>query len=193
MAKRTNDPEGMRRRVLDVAAAAFQQAGYHATGMHDLMRQAGITGGALYHHFPTKKALALAVIAERVGPQVEETWIAPVLAAPSAAAGIKAVFAEIVAGLDARGAVSGCPLNNLALELSLSDPDFRAGIQAVFANWRAALAAKLAADGHEDPGGLATFVVAAYSGAMAMAKADQTSGALAACARRLDLVLAPQA
>lgn len=190
MTKRTNDPEGMRRRVLDVAAEAFQQAGYHATGMHDLMRQAGVTGGALYHHFPTKKALALAVIAERVAVQVQETWIDPVLAAPTAAAGIRAVMTEIAAGLDARGAVSGCPLNNLALELSLSDADFRAGIQAVFARWRAALAAKLGADGHADPEGLAAFVVAAYSGAMAMAKADQASDALTACARRLDAVLA---
>lgn len=190
MGKRTNDPEGMRRRVLDVAAAAFQQAGYHATGMHDLMRQAGITGGALYHHFPTKKALALAVIAERVGPQVQETWIDPVLAAPSAAAGIRSVFADIVAGLEARGSVSGCPLNNLALELSLADPDFRAGIQAVFAHWRTALGAKLRDDGATDPDGLATLVVSAYSGAMAMAKADQTSAALIACARQLDAVLA---
>lgn len=190
MAKRTNDPEGMRRRVLDVAAEAFQQAGYHATGMHDLMRQAGVTGGALYHHFPTKKALALAVIAERVAVQVQETWIDPVQAAPSAAEGVHAVMTHIAAGLDARGAVSGCPLNNLALELSLSDPDFRAGIQAVFTRWRAALAAKLGADGHADPEDLAAFVVAAYSGAMAMAKADQASGALTACARQLDAVLA---
>lgn len=190
MGKRTNDPEGMRRRVLDVAADAFQRQGYHATGMHELMRQAGVTGGALYHHFPTKKALGLAVIAERVAAQVQETWIDPVLAAPTAAAGIRAVLTDIAAGLDARGAVSGCPLNNLALELSLSDPDFRAGIQAVFARWRTALAGKLRADGWPEPEGLAAFVVAACSGAMAMAKADQTSDALAACARQLDAVLA---
>ncbi len=190
MAKRTNDPEGTRRRVLDVAAETFQARGYHATGMHDLMRQAGVTGGALYHHFPTKKALGLAVIAERVAEQVRETWIAPVLAAPTAAAGIRAVLADIAAGLDARGAVTGCPLNNLALELSLSDADFRGEIQAVFARWRTALAGKLRADGRADPDGLAAFVVAAYSGAMAMAKADQTPEALTACARQLDAMLA---
>ncbi len=189
MAKRTNDPEGLRRRVLDVAAEAFQRQGYHATGMHDLMRQAGVTGGALYHHFPTKKALGLAVIAERVARQVQETWIDPVVAAPTAAAGIRAVLSDIIAGLDARGAVSGCPLNNLALELSLSDVDFRAEFQAVFARWRGALASKLRAEGRQDAEALAAFVVAAYSGAMAMAKADQTSDALAVCARQFDALL----
>jgi TetR/AcrR family transcriptional repressor of nem operon len=54
---RSNDPEAMRRRVLDVAAAAFQKRGYHSTSTHDIMREAGVTGGALHHHFPTKKAL----------------------------------------------------------------------------------------------------------------------------------------
>ncbi|TIW14393.1 MAG: helix-turn-helix transcriptional regulator, partial [Mesorhizobium sp.] len=79
--KRTNDPDGLRKRVLDVAEASFQVRGYHASSLGDLMAAAGVTGGALHHHFPTKKALALAVIEERVSAAVEETWIAPVQAA----------------------------------------------------------------------------------------------------------------
>ncbi|TJX33984.1 MAG: helix-turn-helix transcriptional regulator, partial [Mesorhizobium sp.] len=74
--RRINDPEGMRRKVLDVAEAAFQARGYHASSLGDLMAAAGVSGGALHHHFPTKKALALAVIGERVAAAVEETWIA---------------------------------------------------------------------------------------------------------------------
>src|ERR1051325_10404570 len=74
---RTNDPAGMRTRVLDVAATLFQEHGYHATSMHDVMAAAGVTGGALHHHFPSKKALGLAVIRERVVPAVAETCMAP--------------------------------------------------------------------------------------------------------------------
>ena len=70
-AKRTNDPEGMRRRILDVAAESFQSRGYEATSIHDLVREAQTTGGALHHHFPTKKSLGLGVIRERVAPAVE--------------------------------------------------------------------------------------------------------------------------
>ncbi|WP_245468504.1 helix-turn-helix domain-containing protein, partial [Mesorhizobium sp. M1E.F.Ca.ET.063.01.1.1] len=55
--KRTNDPAGMRRRVLDVAEESFQARGYHASSLGDLTAAAGVTGGALHHHFPTKKAL----------------------------------------------------------------------------------------------------------------------------------------
>lgn len=189
--KRSYDPEGMRRRLLDVAAEAFQSRGYQATGMHELMREAGVTGGALYHHFPTKKALGLAVIRDRVAGEVEATWIAPVRSAPDAIDGIAGVFDRIAAGLRRRGGVSGCPLNNLALELSLADPEFRTAMQAVFEAWRAALAARLRADqaagrlAPADADDLAALIVAAYSGAMAQAKAQQDAAPLEACARQL--------
>jgi AcrR family transcriptional regulator len=189
--KRTYDPDGTRRRLLDVAAAAFQSRGYNATSMHDIMREAGVTGGALYHHFATKKALGLAVIHERVAKAVEETWIQPVTSARSAADGILAVFEQVAAALDERGAVLGCPLNNLALELSLADPEFRLAVQNVFEAWRKAIAQKLRSDqpagasNIQDPEGFATFVVASFSGAMALAKAGQNTDPLKACAQQL--------
>ncbi len=141
---RQNDPEGLRARVLDAAADLFEVRGYHATSMKDLMQATGVSGGALHHHFPTKKSLALAVIADRVAPAVRRTWIDPIRAAPSLAKGITGVFAEIVSAVDARGRVAGCPLNNLALELVLSDADFRSAIDAVFVEWQSALVERIA-------------------------------------------------
>jgi len=193
--KRTNDPDGLRRRLLDVAADAFQAHGYHATSIHDIMRGAGATGGALHHHFPTKKALGLAVLRERVAKAVEETWIEPVQSARQTSEGILAVFGAIIAELDGRGAVSGCPLNNLALELSLADPEFRDAVHGIFEGWRAAIAERLRRDQaagaakNADPAAFATFVVASYSGAMAMAKAEQSARPLRACAQQLASVM----
>jgi TetR/AcrR family transcriptional repressor of nem operon len=195
--RRSNDPEAMRRRVLDVAAAAFQARGYHSTSTHDIMHEAGVTGGALHHHFPTKKALGLAVIRDRVGQAVEDTWIEPIRTAPTAAAGVRGVLEQLTASLDARGTVLGCPLNNLALELSLADAEFQQAVQSVFERWQTALAAKLRADQAAgarkdvEPEHLAAFIVAAYSGAMAMAKATQSSEPLVICAQQLAAFLQP--
>jgi AcrR family transcriptional regulator len=149
-----------------------------------------VTGGALHHHFPTKKSLGLAVIRERVAQAVEETWIAPVRAAPTAMEGILAAFDAIAASVDARGRILGCPLNNLAIELSLADPDFQAAVGEIFEGWRKAIAdaLRIAKAGRRmtlDPDHLGTLVVASYSGAMAMAKANQTSEPLKTCARQL--------
>jgi AcrR family transcriptional regulator len=192
--KRTNDPEGMRRRVLDVAEGSFQARGYHASSLGDLMAAAGVTGGTLHHHFPTKKALALAVIEERVAAAVQETWIDPVLSASSAREGVRAVFEAVAVELDKQGFVRGCPLNNLAHELSLADDDFRLVLARIFANWRQAIADKMRADqldgedGGADPERFAALTVAAYSGAMSMAKTSQDAGVLRECLSGLESV-----
>ena len=185
---RTNDPEGMRNRVLDVAAGAFQTTGYGATSMHDIVRSAAVTGGALYHHFPSKKALAVAVIRERVAREIGETWIEAVRRAPSAREGVLGVFVAVADALDAAGRVQGCPLGNLALELSLGDPDFAVAVAEQYAAWRDAIAARLAAEKARyapDPAAFATMVVALFSGAMAIAKAEQRTDALRVCAEQL--------
>jgi TetR/AcrR family transcriptional repressor of nem operon len=190
--KRINDPEGMRKKVLDVAEVAFQVRGYHASSLGDLMAAAGVSGGALHHHFPTKKALALAVIDERVAAAVEETWIAPVLAARTAREGVRTVFEAVAAELEQQGFVRGCPLNNLAHELSLADPDFRIALAGIFAGWRRAISDKLRADqqaGRDegtDPERFAALAVAAYSGAMSMAKTAQDASVLRDCLAGLE-------
>jgi AcrR family transcriptional regulator len=194
---RTNDPAGMRNRVLDVAALSFQARGFGATSTHDIVRAAGVTGGALHHHFPTKKALALAVIGERVSPEVGETWVARVRDAPSAADGILAAFDDVIAALDAQGSVSGCPLGNLALELSLADEDLRGALAGEYGKWRDAIAEKLRGDLAEGRAGFAAadvdafanVVVAMFSGAMGIAKAEQKSSALVACAAQLAVIM----
>ncbi|UVK37584.1 TetR/AcrR family transcriptional regulator [Mesorhizobium sp. AR10] len=184
----------MRKKVLDVAEESFQARGYHASSLGDLMTAADVTGGALHHHFPTKKALALAVIEERVAAAVEETWIAPVLAAGSAREGVRSVFDAVAAELEQQGFVRGCPLNNLAHELSLADPDFRLALAGIFSGWREVIADKIRADqqaGRErdtDPDRFAALAVATYSGAMSMAKTAQDAGALRDCLEELERV-----
>jgi len=193
-ARRINNPQAVRGRILDVAADLFQRQGYNATSVHDVVRAASTTGGALHHHFATKKSLGLAVIGERVATEVEATAIMPINTASSAAAGIRAVFNGVADMLEHNRAVTGCPLNNLALELSLADPDFRQAVNKVFDRWRSALSLRLHADHPAmdklHAHGLATLVVASYSGAMAMAKTSQSAEPLRACAAQLETLLA---
>jgi AcrR family transcriptional regulator len=190
---RTNDPVGMRNRLLDAAARAFQAAGFGATSIHDLIRMTGVTGGALHHHFPSKKSLALAVIDERVAPDVASTWIDRMAEAPTAARGIVSVFAAVGDSLEAQGSVSGCPLGNLASELSAADDDLRAALAAHYEIWRDATAAKIeldrsagrAAYAGEDAKGFANVVIALFTGALTIGKAEQSTAALRAAERQL--------
>jgi len=188
---RHNDPEGLRKGVLDAAAALFQARGYHATGIREILKETGLSSGAFHHHFPTKDALAMAVITDRVAPTVRETWIDPIREARSLNAAIQRVFAAIIRGIERRGAVYGCPLNNLAMELSFSNPQFRDVLRAVFLEWQAVLAQRIADTrggarlDKQEHAAAAAFIVASYSGAMNLAKATQSAAPLRVAARAL--------
>lgn len=191
-ARRTNDPEGLRSRILDAAMACFQRDGYCGTNMRDVMRFAGTTSGALHHHFPTKKDLGRAVIDERVARAVEETWTRTVRSARTAVDGVIAVFTDVVAELDTKKRVEGCPVSNLAIELALLDEDFQRSINRLFERWRRAIAAKAKMDLDEgkhlaiDANDWALLAVAQFSGAMALAKASQSTRPLKESARLLE-------
>ena len=184
--RRKNDPAGMRARILDTAFALFQDQGYNATSVQHIAAAAGVTGGALHHHFATKKALGLAVIGERVAAAVEEVWLAPVREARDARQGILGIMASLADELDAQGSVRGCPVNNLTLELAFADADYRDELRQLFDRWRQTIAGKLGGCAGDQ---LATMVISAYSGAMAIAKVEQRGEPLRLCARELDRLL----
>jgi AcrR family transcriptional regulator len=55
---------GTRQAVIDAAVELFNNVGYAGVEVHDILKRAGITKGAFYNHFPTKEAVAFAIIAE---------------------------------------------------------------------------------------------------------------------------------
>ena len=44
-------------RIVDVAARAIRRAGYHGVGVADIMKEAGLTHGGFYAHFPSRDAM----------------------------------------------------------------------------------------------------------------------------------------
>ena len=56
--------EATRTRLLAVARRLFAARGYAVTSVDELVRRAGVTKGALYHHFADKQAIFRAVFEE---------------------------------------------------------------------------------------------------------------------------------
>jgi AcrR family transcriptional regulator len=52
--------------VLRAGGRVFAERGYHGATLDDVAAQAGVSKGALYHYFPSKQALFLALIQERL-------------------------------------------------------------------------------------------------------------------------------
>lgn len=66
--------EETRTKLIRTARQQFGKAGYAATVMDDLTAQAGLTRGALYHHFGDKKGLFLAVLQD-LDRELDGAWI----------------------------------------------------------------------------------------------------------------------
>ncbi|MFI1016187.1 TetR/AcrR family transcriptional regulator [Streptomyces sp. NPDC020965] len=75
MTTRTEQRERTRRTLLGVSRELFAAEGYGALGLAEIVGAAGVTKGALYHHFASKAELFRAVLAEvqaEVGERVAE-------------------------------------------------------------------------------------------------------------------------
>jgi AcrR family transcriptional regulator len=57
-------PAATRERILGAALEVFAGKGYHRALVDDIVRVSGTSKGAVYHHFPTKEALFLALVDE---------------------------------------------------------------------------------------------------------------------------------
>lgn len=55
-----------RAQILTAAASVFGERGYQAATVSEILARAGVTKGALYFHFPSKRALAEGVLAEQL-------------------------------------------------------------------------------------------------------------------------------
>lgn len=75
--------EATRAKLLATARLAFREAGYAATSMDDFTAAAGLTRGALYHHFGDKKGL-LAAVVEQIDSEMDQRLAAISAQAPDA-------------------------------------------------------------------------------------------------------------
>ena len=50
------------RRIVEAAAEAFAEQGYHATATKDIARRAGVAEGTIFRYYPSKKALLIGAV-----------------------------------------------------------------------------------------------------------------------------------
>lgn len=53
---------GTRERILEAALDVFARKGYHGASVDDIVRASATSKGAVYHHFPNKEAVFLALV-----------------------------------------------------------------------------------------------------------------------------------
>jgi AcrR family transcriptional regulator len=117
-------------RLLQAAFREVYRSGFQSASLDTILAVAGVTKGALYYHFKSKKALGYAVVEEVIAPDVHGTWMRPLQSVKDPVDGLIGIVQGIsVRPKDVRG---GCPLNNLAQEMSPLDAGFRKRLAIIF-------------------------------------------------------------
>jgi AcrR family transcriptional regulator len=143
-------------RLVFAAMKLFLEKGYGSTSVQDILREAKANAGSLYHAFPTKQDVLLAVLG------LYRDGIGPMLLAPAWAGvddSIERIFALLAAyrrALEMTDCTYGCPIGSLALELHEPDPSVRELIAVNFDGWVAAVKQCLDAAGARLPSGTDT-------------------------------------
>lgn len=135
------DPERTRERLLQAASREIYRSGFQSASLDTILAAAKVTKGALYYHFDSKEALGYAVVEEVIAPDLRGTWVRPLQRGKEPIDALIGIVQGIsVRPEDVRG---GCPLNNLAQEMSPLDAGFRKRLSIVFDAWREAIASVL--------------------------------------------------
>ncbi|HTO08501.1 MAG TPA: TetR/AcrR family transcriptional regulator [Myxococcota bacterium] len=138
---RTSDA---RERLIDEASRLFHARSYESVGVQELCDAAEVNKGSFYHFFPSKEDLAAAVIDAQWEATREEIFEPSLAEDLPPLARIERLFKALSrAQRGARresGRTPGCPLANLAGELSNHEPKLRRKLARVYGEMQARLA-----------------------------------------------------
>jgi AcrR family transcriptional regulator len=173
--------DATRQKLLAATFAEVYRHGFQAASLSAVVGAAGSTKGALFHHFAGKQALGHALVDEVIGPLLLARWLAPLVDADDPIGVLQASFRRYIGEDVASGHwVQGCPMNNLAQEMSPLDEGFRTRLDTLYATWRATVADALARGqragtvrGDVDVRAAATLVVLAQQGIWGTGKYSQ--------------------
>lgn len=179
--KRTNDPEAMRQKILMAAFLEFYKNGFQGGSLNDIGKAADATKGALFHHFSGKQDLGYAVVDHVIGPLLLQRWLAPIETTSDPLTALQQSFRKYVNEDIASGNfVQGCPLNNLAQEMSPLDKGFQTRTDALYDQWRAAIATAIERGIEQgtvrsdvSPKNVGTLIVAGQMGIWGSGKSSQ--------------------
>jgi AcrR family transcriptional regulator len=190
--KASKDPDRTRMVILESALREIHRKGFGAASLRDILAETGLTKGAFYHHFPNKQSIGYAAL-ELLEEMVKTAWLSPLEEPEDVVTCLQDLLRSAAAALTDEDIRLGCPLNNLAQELSVADEGLRQRLVSIYDQWRRGIADALRrgqAAGkvgrNIDPLSTANFFVAAVSGARGLAKAMRNREILEGCADSLN-------
>ena len=168
-----------RDRIVFTAMRLFALKGYGSTSVADILQGAGVNAGSLYHFFPGKQDVLVAVLdAYLAGIQpmlLDPAWVG----VDDPIERVFALLARYRGALVSSDCTYGCPIGSIALELHEPDPAVRKLLAANFAGWVDAIEQCFVGAGDRlppdvDRRALAIFALTTMEGGVMVSRTDRT-------------------
>lgn len=178
-----------------ILLAAFTEVhlnGFQAASIQNIIQNAGVTKGALYHYFESKDAIGYALLDEVFTQYIENQFIQPLLKSNDPITGLIENLTESGSQMTEEDISLGCPLDHFAQEMSPINKEFQKRINLLYMRKHEVLVDALKR-GQEsgnvtqdvDAESVAIMIDATLQGCMAMAKQAQSIELLMKCGQGL--------
>ncbi|WP_294122965.1 TetR/AcrR family transcriptional regulator [Sphingomonas sp.] len=142
-----------RARIVEAAMELFWEKGFSSTSIADILSRSQVNSGSLYHFFPGKQDVLLAVL-EGYRDGIDEMLLGPAwngIDDPvERVFALLALYRRLIVETECQ---YGCPIGSIALELHDADPIIRQRLAENFTGWVDAVEACLrSAEGRFRPG-----------------------------------------
>lgn len=163
--QRAAEKQAARERIIKAASRAIRRSGYDGPSVSEIMKEAGLTHGTFYAHFPSREAL-LAAAADRAGAEVV-AYTSGVAAAAQPHEALETMIQSYLSEDHLRNLEGGCPVAALGSEMPRQAPEVRQAATARIREMIDVVARELPE--HDEQRAMA--LVAAMAGALTLARA----------------------
>lgn len=133
--------------LIDITFDILYKKGYCATSQLDILKIAGVTKGAMYHHFDSKNTLVLSTMQHYLDYMLESHWIEPFEDSDKPIQTLTNQISAYLTLYSDENSFSdiqhGCPLSNFILDMSDKDEVFFIYLQSVYSRWQDSIAKAL--------------------------------------------------
>lgn len=173
--------------LIAAALSLFRRQGYAGTGLAQILTESGAPRGSLYHYFPDGKAEIAEAALRQAGTRVTAVLQGVAGESASPADMVQRYAVLLGAWLEKSGFKDGCPVATVVLEAAPASSKLAAAGCDAFAAWSAAVARMLERAGvaTSRAADMGDFTIAAFEGALMLARARQSTAPILQAAQEL--------
>ncbi|MGB5659882.1 MAG: TetR/AcrR family transcriptional regulator [Thermoanaerobaculia bacterium] len=182
------DPTTTKQRLLQAVFRVSHREGFRSADLKAILARAGVTKGALYHHFGGKAELGHEMVDQVLRDWILGRWLYPIEKASDPIGALIELARRSDQEVTPERLALGCPLNNLSQEMSAIDEGFRQRLSSIYQEWRDGLRVLLERGQRNgtvregvDAASAATFIVASWEGSIGLAQCERSKDVLSAC------------